>query len=53
MARVMIFNGKDWTPLDWDAPATSVTIDRALNAPTLIELEFPAEYMANMHDGFP
>jgi len=49
----MIFNGKDWEPLDWDAPATEVKIDRALNAPTIIELELPAGYNANKHKGYP
>ena len=53
MARVMLFNGKDWEPLDWDAPAESVTVDRALNAPTIIEIEFPPGYNANKHKGFP
>lgn len=53
MARIMIFNGKDWEPLDWDAPATEVTVDRAFNAPTVIEGKLPATYNANKHKGFP
>lgn len=53
MARVMLFNGKDWEPLDWDALAESVTVDRTLNAPTIIEIEFPPGYNANKHKGFP
>jgi hypothetical protein len=53
MARVMVFNGADWEPIDWDAPADSVVIDRALNGSTIIELEFPASYNAHLFKGYP
>lgn len=44
MARVMVFNGKDWEPLDWDVPATAGDVTLRLNHSTMIALEVPAKY---------
>lgn len=53
MARVMVFNGLDWAPLDWDVPATAGNISHELNHSTMITLDVPAAYNAHLFEGHP
>lgn len=48
MVRVMLFNGRDWEPLDWDVPTNSGDVTHELNHSTMITLEIPPEY--NRHE---
>lgn len=53
MAQVMLFNGADWEPLDWEIPATAGEVSYELNHSTMITLTVPAEYNQHQHHGFP
>lgn len=48
--RVMVINAASGEFLDPQAPVTSVSVKRALNAPGSIEVTLPVEYNANRDD---
>lgn len=53
MARIMLFNGKDWEPLDWDVRAQDGTLSWGLNRSAMIELTIPVQYNRHKYKKFP
>ena len=51
MARVMLFNGLDWDPIDWEVPVTSGTITQRLSHSLMLNVQIPAEYNREKFNG--
>lgn len=51
MARVMLFNGPDWEPIDWEAPATAGRITQRLSHSLMLQVQLPVEYNREQYAG--